>query len=922
MNDTEDRGGRERGGSLLSLGRAIEEERARTRGLAESPANESVQAGIEASALERHQRARARREARQSAILEGLSSSAAGPAMPAKPTPIGPSSAEPAASKSRSLLGRLWSSGERGHPAEIRPAAPQPAASIADPVARSAGSATLKAPATRAVVNVKSAAERLVERPAASPTPATSSAAGRRVSDSLAQPMYVTSGAERVASVQRQDEAGWTPLIDPMKVIGGIARSKGIILATTLLGAVLGVGMALSTPKKYDAFAELLVDPRPLKIGTGDLTEIAGLPSDATLAIVENQARILTSSNVLNAVADKLNLESDPEFNGEEGGIELNPLNFVRSLLSRSDNSADAGRRRGLTIQHLAESLSVERTGKTFVIVIRARTNSGEKSALVANAMMDEFRAIAGQMQSDTAGRATDELTQRLDELRKNVEDAERKVETFKSDNDIIDAQGRLISDDEILKLNDQLSTAKARTLELDARAKSMRGVSAEAVLNGASPEAASSGVLTELRTQYAAAKQEADRLSVRLGPRHPQYQSAQAQVEGARAQIATELRRINAQVQTELTRAVQLEQELATRLAQLKVKQGSLSGDMVTLRELERDANAKRSVYEAFLLRAKETGEQKSLNTANITEISRASPPLESAGPSRAVIAGVGTLLGLLAGLAIGGARGALDSLRDTGRSRRGEGRNEPALAPRVAAPPSSVSIRQQSSTAVAGPAVPRASTPSAGAASAPTSSAPVRPAAPSAAPSPSPSPRTASTIAPTAAATPVGASSKSSEEPKMYPPQYPGYPAQPYDPYRQPAPPAPQPYASAQPMAPPGYAPPPYPPQPYPQTFGAPAYPAPPPAYAQPGYPPYAPQGWQPQPSYPPQAFAQQPVQPYPPAWAVPVQQPYPAHPPHQPEASGADAASLAGITESIREFRDAVRELTEGRSRRRYF
>ena len=63
------------------------------------------------------------------------------------------------------------------------------------------------------------------------------------------------------------------------------------------------------------------------------------------------------------------------------------------------------------------------------------------------------------------AGRATNEIEARLDELRAEVEAAERKVGDYKARNDLVDAQGRLIADDEILKLNDQLTVARARTL-------------------------------------------------------------------------------------------------------------------------------------------------------------------------------------------------------------------------------------------------------------------------------------------------------------------------------------------------------------------------------------------------------------------------------------------------------------------------
>ncbi|TGQ05803.1 MULTISPECIES: GumC family protein [unclassified Mesorhizobium] len=469
------------------------------------------------------------------------------------------------------------------------------------------------------------------------------------------------------------DSEEWKPLIDPMQVVHGITRSKALILSTTILGAALGVAIALSTPKKYEATTDVIVDPRDLKLTDRDLTQNV-VASDATLAIVENQVRILTSGTVLNKVVTDLNLTNDPEFNGQgNGGFGL--MSTLRSILSRQDaGAADEARKRALAVAKLYDSLDVERGGKTFVVSVSATTQNAEKSALIANTMVKAFKQISSEIQSSTAGRANDELTARLDELRKGVETAERNVEDFRATHDLVDAQGHLISDDQMLKLNEQLSVARARTLELNARAASARSLNVNSVLSGTLPEEINSNMMSELRSQYAALKQEADRAEVKLGPRHPEIEALNAQLAGARERIGAELQRIASSLQVDLKRSVQLEQDLSSRLAQAKVQSGDVNNNLVSLRELEREAAAKRSVYEQFLLRAKETGEQKDINTANISVISEAYAPLQAKGPSRAVMAVAGLFAGLFAGIGLGALRGILASLRETadGRSRR----------------------------------------------------------------------------------------------------------------------------------------------------------------------------------------------------------------------------------------------------------
>ncbi|AZO05646.1 MULTISPECIES: GumC family protein [unclassified Mesorhizobium] len=673
----------------------------------------------------------------------------------------------------------------------------------------------------------------------------------------------------------------WKPLIDPMQVVHGITRSKALILSTSVLGAALGVAIALSTPKKYEATTDVIVDPRDLKLTDRDLTQNV-IASDATLAIVENQVRILTSGTVLNKVVTDLNLTNDPEFNGQgSGGFGL--MSTLRSILSRQDaGAADEARKRSLAVGKLYDSLDVERGGKTFVVSVSATTQNAEKSALIANTMVKAFKQISSEIQSSTAGRANDELTARLDELRKGVETAERAVEDFRATHDLVDAQGHLISDDQMLKLNEQLSVARARTLELNARAASARSLNVNSVLSGTLPEEINSNMMSELRSQYAALKQEADRAEVKLGPRHPEIEALNAQLAGARERISAELQRIASSLQVDLKRSVQLEQDLSSRLAQAKVQSGDVNNNLVSLRELEREAAAKRSVYEQFLLRAKETGEQKDINTANISVISEAYAPLQAKGPSRAVMALAGLFAGLFAGIGLGGLRGVYASLRETANSRSRRRVNE------------RVPMVENSSDRAAPPSPPN-----------------VTPPAPPAAPPPARSftpPPPAASVAPP----PMTATAHPAAEPKAPPPVPANDAVRPglfgslasvlrYFVRREPA------ETVDLDSVPPESA------------WRAPSreerYPGAETSARQNIQPPYE-QGY----SYRP---AHGRTDPYEDHYSAPPAS-YDPQPPVPGDArqSSADQGEIDEIRASLREFREAVRELTESRSRRRYF
>ena len=636
MQDPEDRSGRPRQRSLLSLAPA--EKKPATAKSSSAPAHPA--GSSEPPPFVRHQMARARREATPEARIDPrpkaanslmrLASDAA-----SEETPAGPPNADEAAAKPArlndlfdNLRARLpWNDAREDTPSAVEAPAPaRPEEPIKEP-----------APVHAPVEKVPSAR-----------------------SEELPETLVEEDEEETVA----QNAQYWQPMIDPAKVIAGVMSSKRLIAACTIIGALLGVYVAVSTPKKYESSAEVLVDPRNLNITAQSLTD-AGLSTEATLAIVENQTRVITSANALNKVVDQLHLANDPEFNGAgTGGIGA----FVADLRALLSGSGTKGGdvKHVLAAQNLADSLDVEREGKTFIVRVTAKTNDPQKSALIANTVVKVFEQTSNQLQENTATRAAGELTSRLAELRSGVEQAERKVESFRASHDLVDAQGKLISDDRIVRLNDQLSAANARVAELSARAATAKSVNIDSVLNGSLPEQVNSQLMAQLRSQYSALKQQSDRLSARLGPRHPERQAIEAQLAGARAQIQAELNRIVASIKIDLKRAQDLQKNLADQLADMKKKHATINSDLVTLRELERDAKAKRDVYESYLLRARQTDEQKDISTANISVISTAFPPLQPDGPSRAVISIIGAFLGFLLGVGIGAGRGAWASLQE----------------------------------------------------------------------------------------------------------------------------------------------------------------------------------------------------------------------------------------------------------------
>jgi polysaccharide biosynthesis transport protein len=262
------------------------------------------------------------------------------------------------------------------------------------------------------------------------------------------------------------------------------------------------------------------------------------------------------------------------------------------------------------------------------------------------------------------------------------VRAAEDRVEAFKQRNNILGASGQLVNEQQLTEMNNQLSAARARTAAAKARFDQVQQVQLSKNEFGAFPEAVQSQTIAALRSQYAEVmRREAEQMTS-LGARHPAVIEIQAEAERLRRMVDDEVHRIAISARTEYESARANEATIAANLEKLKSNAVTTNEAMVTLRELERDVQANRAVYESFLVRARETSEQERLDTKNIRVISRADIPLRrSFPPSNLLLAAGAILFGLAAGCGIvmaretygfGGDSGS-DLERDSGLPRAG---------------------------------------------------------------------------------------------------------------------------------------------------------------------------------------------------------------------------------------------------------
>ena len=419
-----------------------------------------------------------------------------------------------------------------------------------------------------------------------------------------------------------------------------------------VLGAVVGLlgGIAflvLATPR-YTAESQLLINPNDLRFFDNSLNAPSS-QSDANLAEVESQTRVMVSEKVLRQVVESQRLDQDREFAPRRSFLHTLVESYDDLLGIQPEPIVPAA---VAALRNLTRKTAARHEERSYVVDLSVTTAEPEKSVALAKAVVDAYLATQSAARTAAAERATGELSSRLADLQARVRTAEDRVETYKVENNIVNAGSTLISDQQLTETSQQLVEARAKTDAAKSRYQQIRRLLDTHADPGAIAEAVQSPTISGLRLQYAQLVGRQAELNAQLGARHPTVIDNAAQVARMKEQIEAEVRRLAGSAHGDWERAASDQTAVQKTLDSEKAKSITANQAMVHLRELERDAEANRLVYQAFLNRSRETSQQEDLHTANVRVISDATLPDKAYPPSGMLV--------LLFAIFVGGVAGA----------------------------------------------------------------------------------------------------------------------------------------------------------------------------------------------------------------------------------------------------------------------
>jgi len=412
-------------------------------------------------------------------------------------------------------------------------------------------------------------------------------------------------------------------------------RRKWQLLTTVVIVQALVALVLIQLTPQYRATALVMLDTRKTKV-TNTADVLGGLSAD--LGAIQTEIEVLQSANLLGRVVDKLHLESDPEFGAPNPTPLMGLLSNIRDSIADwwpvENRQGPIDGRREKAIEQLSRALVIQPRGRSYVIAVSVDAAEPKRAKQIVDAVTDFYIVDQLNAKFDATKRATEWLDDRLGELRRTVEAADRAAAEFRKESGLTLGKDSTIMSQSLSELNSQLIQARAQRADRESRLIALQRAQRDPALLGGITEVLSNTLIGALRAQEAEVGRRVGDLNQRYGENHPRLLQARAELGQIQGRIGAEVAKIISSVQGDAEAARAKEMQLQAQVDQMQNQAGGQGQNEMTLRQLEREAETSRAVYEDFLKRFKELREQQDIQQPDARVLSAAVIPTTPSFP------------------------------------------------------------------------------------------------------------------------------------------------------------------------------------------------------------------------------------------------------------------------------------------------
>lgn len=474
--------------------------------------------------------------------------------------------------------------------------------------------------------------------------------------------------------------------IDIRDWLGRLWRGKWILAVCVLFASAIGFLQASQYEPRFLAAAKVMFEaPGTEIIDLGGGT-IAPVKQDG----LQDQIEVIRSTNLANRVVDQLNLTADPQFNPRLRPQEKTWIDQLKAQVVLPGWATDELRNLGLlppppppapepsapdqsaidkriVVANVLDNLSTQPISNSRVLSIGFQAAHPDTAARVANAFAEQYIVDQLNARLEASRAATDWLSGRVDELRERVQNAEEAIEKARAQLSFEAGQSLQITKEQLQALNATLSVARNDTRAAEAAYKRLSQALGNEADYGSVPEFRAAEPISANRARRADLLSERSVLLESVNEKHPAITRIDRMLAETSRAMRTEAQHVVDAAKMRWVSLQEEEKEIEADVRALENLALEQSQDEVMIRQLEREAEASRALYENFLARLQETSEQQRLEEPNARILTRAETPLMPLSDRKNRTMMIAVAAGLLMGI---GAIFLLEKLNNTLRT------------------------------------------------------------------------------------------------------------------------------------------------------------------------------------------------------------------------------------------------------------
>lgn len=407
-------------------------------------------------------------------------------------------------------------------------------------------------------------------------------------------------------------------------------RRRWVVVA--VVSAAIGVALAYNheaTPI-YEARARLLIEPSFSQVVTfRPVVE----EEQGTLDYYQTQYEVLRSRTLAGEALQKL----------------------APSMSMQGITEAE----RAARISDFLHALSISPITGSRVVDVKFRSSDPEMAARAANAVAQAYIDSKVEVRLRAGREASAWLTDRLAELRKQVDAREGALQQYREEKDAVSLEDRQnIVVQKFAQLTSAATTARTERIAKQTLYEQLRSVQERNAPLDTFPPILSNAFIQSLKAELATLQRERAQLSQQLGDLHPDMIKVNNAIAVAERRLDAELQKVVSGIENDFKTAQATERGLLTALEQQKDEVSELNRKSIGYGALKRDATSTQQIFESVLQRVKEADLTGELQTNNARILDAAEVPGMPFWPKvwlnlvLAVFAGLTLSAGLVLGL------------------------------------------------------------------------------------------------------------------------------------------------------------------------------------------------------------------------------------------------------------------------------